>query len=315
MSKKVIIIKVVAFLLLLVLLFMSLTQWLKRKEFFPPWGMTTKIVGFANEPKNSMDVIFFGSSHAFCTFDPQVVEEKTGLSAYTYGTQQQPLWITYHYMKEALKYQSPKVMVLEILGAKDNQEYANETANRSAFEPLKNSKNRNEMLEVSVSKKDRFTYYFPLVKYHSRWDKVTPEDFGTKYYKGRDPLRGYVRLEKTSKGSPTDLTNVKERTLLYKKTEEYLNKIIELAKSESIELMLVGAPCNADTELKKVYNTVEQIANENNIPFIDYNVMYDKVGFDADKHFFDGVHVNYDGAKIITAHFTDYMTGLGFFKE
>ncbi len=94
-----------------------------------------------------------------------------------------------------------------------------------------------------------------------------------------------------------------------------MNKIIELAKDEGIQLMLVGAPCNANAELKKIYNTVELIANENNIPFIDYNVLYDEVGIDANKHFFDGVHMNYDGAKIVTGHFTDYMTKLGFFNE
>ncbi|MEG0691654.1 MAG: hypothetical protein RR444_01065 [Oscillospiraceae bacterium] len=310
MSKKVIIIKLVAFLLLFVLLFLGLTQWLKRKEFFAPWGMTNKIVGFTNEPKNTMDLMFFGSSHAFCTFDPLVVKKQTGLNAYTFGTQQQPFWITYHYMKEALKYQSPKVMVLEILGAKYNEEYSNETANRSAFEPLKISKNRNEMLDVSVSKDNQFTYYFPLVKYHSRWDELTPEDFGTKYYKGRDEFKGYVRLEKTSAGQLKDIVNITETTPLFGKTEEYLNKIIEFAKSNGIQLVLVGAPCNADAELKKVYNTVEQIADANQLPFIDYNVLYEEVGIDPEKHFFDGVHMNYDGAKVVTSHLTEYLTEL-----
>lgn len=311
MSKKVIAIKTVAFLLLLVLLYMGLTQVFKRKEFSAPWGMTYKIVGFTNEPKNSMDMMFFGSSHSYCTFDPSIVKEETGLSSYTLATQQQPLWVTYHYMLEALKYQSPKVMVVEVFGAKYDKEYSEEAANRSAFEPLYNSKNRNEMLEVSVEEKDRFSYYAPLVKYHTRWDVLTQADFDVTYYKTTDPLKGFVRLDKTIQGKPTDLTSIKEATPLFSKTEEYLKKIIALTKDKGIELVLVGAPCNADIELKKVFNSVEHIANENQVPFIDYNMLYDEVGIDEDKHFYDGGHTNYQGAQVVTTHFMEYLSELG----
>lgn len=307
MSKRVIITKAVAFLLLLVLLFVCLTQVLKRKEFSAPWGMTYKVVGFTNEEKNSMDMMFFGSSHAYCSFDPLVVKEKTGIDSYVFATQQQPMWITYHYILEALKYQSPKVIVVEVFGAKYSDEFSIEATNRSAFEPLKFSKNRNEMLKISVPEEEWFTYYFPLVKYHSRWDEITPLDFYTKYYTGRDELKGYVRLEKTGPGKPADLTDITEATPLFWKTEVYLNNIIELAKEKGIQLVLVGAPCNADVELKKIFNSVEQIAEDNKLPFIDYNMIAQEIGIEPDKHYFDGGHLNYEGATIFTKHFTEYL--------
>ena len=249
---------------------MGLTQVLKRKELSPPWGMTTKIVGFGNEPVNTMDMMFFGSSHAFCTFDPLVVKEQSGIDSYTYATQQQPLWITYHYMIEALKTQSPKVMVLEIYGAKYNEEFSEEVINRSAFESLKPSKNRTDLLNASVPKGEHFTYYIPFIKYHSRWDQLTPNDFDTGYYFGTDVEKGYVRLEKTTVGEPKDLSNVTQATPLFEKTEEYLYKIIELAEENDIELILMGAPCNADEELKMIFNSVEQIAEKENLLFMDY---------------------------------------------
>lgn len=51
--------------------------------------------------------MFFGPSHAYAAFSPLAIWEETGIRSYVFATQQQPLWATYTYIKEALKKQSP----------------------------------------------------------------------------------------------------------------------------------------------------------------------------------------------------------------
>ncbi len=42
----------------------------------------TDVLGFYNEKKNSIDVLFLGSSHSYSTFSPYIIEEKTNMKAY-----------------------------------------------------------------------------------------------------------------------------------------------------------------------------------------------------------------------------------------
>ena len=46
--------------------------------------------------------------------DILAIKEETGLNSYNFATQQQPLWISYYYMKESLKYQKPKYFLRDL---------------------------------------------------------------------------------------------------------------------------------------------------------------------------------------------------------
>ena len=74
---------------------------------------TTIINGFYEEEKNSIDVIFIGSSNCFCTVNPLILYEKYGITAYDFASSSQPMNISLLYLKEALKTQNPKVVALE----------------------------------------------------------------------------------------------------------------------------------------------------------------------------------------------------------
>lgn len=68
---------------------------------------------FHNLPENSMDVIVLGSSHAQYSFSPNFFYEDTGLYSYVLGSACQPLEVSYQMLREALKTQNPKLVVLE----------------------------------------------------------------------------------------------------------------------------------------------------------------------------------------------------------
>ena len=72
---------------------------------------------FHNLPENTMDVIVLGSSHAQYSFSPAFFYQDTGLFSYVLGTQCQPLEVSYSMLKEALKTQSPKTVILEVFTA------------------------------------------------------------------------------------------------------------------------------------------------------------------------------------------------------
>ena len=125
---------------------------------------TEKINGFFNEPPDSMDLLCFGSSRMYCTMNPLVLHHETGLSAYVLATQQQPLAATELYMKESLRSQRPRVLLLEATMAFYDTEGAGEGALRDCLDPLPWSENKREIIRTLVPEGERASYYFPFLK-------------------------------------------------------------------------------------------------------------------------------------------------------
>ena len=66
------------------------------------------------QPKNKIDVLFLGSSHVHCNVNTQLLWDEYGMAAYLMTGAEQPLWNSYYNLKEALKNQKPKLVVLDM---------------------------------------------------------------------------------------------------------------------------------------------------------------------------------------------------------
>ena len=73
--------------------------------------LTPEIPSFYKE--NHYDVVFFGTSQSYCSFDPLVFDEYN-LKTYNRGRQQQTMNYTYYYIKDALDACDIDVIVLEV---------------------------------------------------------------------------------------------------------------------------------------------------------------------------------------------------------
>ena len=299
------IIKFLVFSLLFIFLFSILTNVFVRKGN----GYGTDVLSFYNEPKNSLDLIFFGSSHSYSTFNPIILEAETGLKSYNFATQQQPLWITYHYMIESLKTQKPKYFVLEILMTSVNDNYMEEGVNRDAIDKMKFSFNKIQAINASVENaSDRINYYINFIKYHSRWNDLSSSDVKDLLKSNISNTKGFTYLEgKNGTAEKIDVNSISEAKELSEKNEIYINKIIDLAKEKNIELILVKTPCTMTEEKQKYYNTIEKIAKEKNIKYLNYNLIYDVIDLDFENDFYDGGHLNGEAAEKITKHFSKYL--------
>lgn len=301
-------IELIACILAFGMIFTGTTRVFQMKQLEEPWDMTRKVEGIKNEQEDSVDVMYFGSSHMYTSINPVVVWEERGIPSYILATQKQPFWISYYYMREALKYQKPKVVVLDIYRSDFLEEYEEESVNRAAIDLLSFSYNKSQMIEASVPKEERASYYVNLIKYHGRWKELTKEDFDWSYLKRQDPLKGYVCLYPTTPIKTREsLEGVTKVSAMSDKTENYLMKIIELAKLKDFQLVLYKAPSNATKEQKAYYNAVEAIAKKHNIHFIDYNMRYDEVGLDLNQDFYDANHLNLLGANKVSKHFSAYL--------
>lgn len=295
---------VVLFLTVFFVLFSLCDRILCRKETEGWWNVTAKIDGFYNSPKNEYDVMFFGSSNTYCSFNPLVIWEETGVKSYVFATQQQPLWATYYYMKDAFKRQSPDVAVFDIFMCSKNDEYYDDGVNYTFCDNMPFSLDKIKLAFASAPKGERLGLLLRFVKYHSRWSELTKEDFEYRKENMTDYSKGFYMLTSVSdKAVHTDLANITDTAPISDKNKEYLYKIINLCKEKNVRLMLVKSPSNSTEEQKRYYNAVQKIAEENGIEFVDYNMYYDEIKLDLATDFFDESHLNIYGAEKFTKYF------------
>ena len=297
------------FLLLIFLSFFPLDNILKIKS---KHGINQK-EGIYVQPSNSIDVVFMGTSHVHCGINTALLWEEYGIPAYDYSGAEQPLWMTYYYLKELLKYQKPELVVLDLYGpARFKEDYQYEWIEENIY-GMKLSLNKLEMMSVSVEP-GRFLDYFPdFVTYHSRYDELDQDDFRyilkdeeeLAVFKGYTPYMNRMELKKPE-------VYTEERSGLTSKSEKYLKKIIEYTKEKEVKLALIVIPYYLTEEDKKTYNQIQDIAEKNNILFVDYNDFYEEIGLDFSRDLNDDSHLNYWGSSKFSKYIGEYLSKEGY---
>ena len=80
-----------------------------------------------------------------------------------------------------------------------------------------------------------------------------------------------------------------------------------LAEEHGARLAFVIAPYEDVGQDAGIYKSLHQFALEQDIPLLDFNLLYDQVGFEGDLDFFDINHLNSSGASKATAWLADWL--------
>ena len=200
-----------------------------------------QIKSYYKQPEASVDALFVGSSHIFCHVNTGVLWDEYGISGFNLAGAEQPFWNSYYYIKEALKTQTPKIIVLEITTPGIRPiDYQPENWLVTNTYGLKWSKDKYDNIKTS-SLDDSFNrLLIPLNTTHGRYVDLTEDDFvdynNSVNYKGFDPR------ETTEIFETPDIANVTDRAPLSEKEEKYLRLIIDYVKGQNIPLIFISSP-------------------------------------------------------------------------
>jgi hypothetical protein len=297
MIKKVFI-KASLFILVFSLLFMLFSNLLNKPLYN----------GIYNNRNSQMDVLFFGTSQVYCDINPNIIWQEQGIPSYNLSLGQQPLWFTYYYIKEALKYQKPKVVAVDMYAINYKEEYLNEAVNSASLDNIRFSIDKMNAIKEGVPKDERINYYLSILRYHNNWKSLKKENFQTWFSQLVDPYKGFKPLfGKFSQDTPL-IPYTKESIDIPSKTLDYLNKIIQLSKQNNFELLLLKTPTVVDENNLKLFNRVGEIAKDNNITFLNYNLLHEETKLDFKNDFLDlWGHLNYFGAQKVSSHLGRFL--------
>ena len=314
-------IKLISFVIITVLTVGIVNEWLKPKYYYTEtWPTTNTYKDFYNLKKNTVDVLFFGSSHAVCSFNPQILYDNYGIVSYNLGCEQQSLLITYYWLKEALKYQSPKVVVLDTYTFHKytdayvyNNMNCSEGAVRKPMDSMRLSPLKWEA-GMAIEKVDptQIGLSFPLlnIRYHTRWTGLGENDYTEHSMIDHGGVKGFTVIG----GKNPDAVDVTfkeadaatvEPEPMVEIADEYLWKIISLCKENNIQFILANIPYGESIQRYKATN---DYAKAHDIPFYDFNEekLYNEINYSVSENLYG--HPNYLGAEKISMYMGKLLT-------
>ena len=263
--------------------------------------------GFYELEEDSVDVIFAGSSHMLNGVLPMKLWENYGFTSYNIGQHGQRLNMTYYYIKEAIKKQHPKVVVVDLYYAFESQINDDAANLHKSVDNLQWGASKIGAIMNAAPKSLRLELFYNMFLYHTRWNELEKEDFlylTERPYNntGGTELR-WGNVEFTSPNViPADQT--KELT---EDTVEALEKIVNLAAKNNVELVFTVFPYIAEDDYQACYNMAGQILQAAGQHYVNLMYRMDELGIDFSKDFYDSEHLNPAGAEKVTDYFGRYL--------
>lgn len=283
--------EIIAFVLALVLL-LTLSwaiAWLfmpVRTEFGCMWD------SYKQEERDSIDLMFVGTSHVYCDVIPAFVWAQSGISSYVVAGPEQTPAISYYCIREACKTQSPRYLMLEV-SQMFIKRYGNYTLANISYMPL--SENRIGATFAGAKPQDWFGLLYPLYSYHSRWENVGSAEIKAHFSPKPDQLAGYTLL--------TDAVAVPEETERdftagsddYRNNLKWLEKIADFCAEEGIKLIPYIAPVRDKIPAAEV-DVLRKDLKDMDLPLYDFCEAMSELRLDHETDWYDPRHFNLRGA-------------------
>lgn len=268
-----------------------------------------------------IDVAIFGSSHAFCSYNPMVLDTMLGIRSFNYGNIGQRIVTTDLVIKERLKEISPKLIVIDIY------EPTISRPDEDAFWAFQ--KNTFDRIPFSINK---LIYAIKVFEKHDLLNAVLPvlrrKDFSPQFNKdiaarsvsGDIEYKGYLgseRMFNDTAAQPIQLTDlealVNDTTKLieiYRPEEKNdLFNAIARSKDSGADVLLVVAPYYfplGERNYASFRYFVDSLSRSMEVNLLDLNYHWHELGLTSND-FKDYGHMNSNGASKASAYLAKYI--------
>lgn len=260
--------------------------------------------------KNTVDVVFYGSSHVYAGINTVELWDTYGISGYDLAGTMQTLWNSYYNMEETLKYQSPKAMVVDVYGALIEEEYYTSTNVIKNVSSMRFSINKIRNVWSSVPHDEFLSYLLSYPLIHDSYRSIDKTHYvreesqiGGQWYKGFKPS-----FSITDYDSLPTVTEALDNKVPTEKNIIYLQKMVDLAKVNQIQLAFIVVPYEGwQEEDEAIYSWIEEFARENDVLFLNGNRKLRDMKFDPATDYAEASHLNYSGACKFTLYLGEWL--------
>lgn len=278
-----------------------------------------------------MDVLFLGSSHAYCSFDPEIMDNGLGTNSFNLGSPLQHGDSSYFVLKEAIKDQKPEVLVFEIYWDMLDDEFELKQA-ETVIKAVKKEEFEDKFIKEAFPFNEVVKYHFRPIRYQqdvfNYWNKevkvkaeekfsLLTEDNkdsnGESYYKDRGFIYSDIVIPESEFYETNQFVGFDGANWEFDKTQKlYMEKLVDLANEEGIKTIFVTAPiANISMEhiqnYDALHNKIADFAKELGVPYRDYNIVNMEENLFVNENFRDDAHLNYSGVEIFMEDFIEWF--------
>lgn len=265
-----------------------------------------QLADFYKLEENTVDVLFVGSSHVYYSVNTCQLYDDYGIASYLLASPGQPIWISYYFLEEALKTQSPELVVFDVctLYRKESEIGTASLPSLISMKPSARKWKAIRAVNAQGQLLDSVGAFFAFPYYHTRYVQSKKQE---QRYHGYKPEFHVISKSELEKWQNPDRSDFDQLAPVSEQTENYLRKMIKLCKENGIRMLLVNSPyLNQTKEKQMAYNYVFQIAREYGVPYIDSNRVKEmQIDFAAD--LFEPSHLNYYGALKYTKYLAEWF--------
>ena len=273
------------------------------------------LIGEFTEGFGGQDVIFLGDCEIYESFSSVTLWQEYGIDAWMCGSPQQLLWHSYAMLQQAFSVSTPLVVVLGVYGLRYGAPQS-EAYNRMALDGLHKRPSLLPSLADAMTEGESLaSYYFPLLRYHDRWDQLRWRDV-TLLFEKSQPIsyNGYLM----QCGVLPDADGVADHEGALPLTDPefgemalaYFDRIVTLCEQNGAQLILVKAPTDSWT-----YPWYEEweaqtvaLAEQYGLPYYNLLSSIEEIGLDFSTDTYDaGLHLNVSGAEKTATFFGEIL--------
>ncbi len=304
-----IMVRCVAFVVVFSMLFSNATNLLMRHD-----DESNEIHAFYSEPKDTIDVLYVGSSPLLRGVSPMVMWNEHGFTGYVRASALQAPAVSYGLLAESLKYQTPELVVLLCDNIFTEYDYAEREGDlRRGLDGMKMSKYKLDIIREVTEADERqsmLSYAFPLMRYHDRWKEIDwaeeePEPLlehsfkkGNVYLRDMNPQE-YPEGFMEPTGAPAPAFD--------EDAQSYFEKSIALCKEKDIPVLLLHLPKMSWSYEQS--EAIEKFALEQGVDYLDLDkiVYREQLGLDPQVDYYDQGHMNLTGTVKVSRWLGDWL--------
>ncbi len=260
------------------------------------------ITNYYNLPEDTVDVLVVGTSLGYAGVNTNVLWTEYGIAAYNLCGAEQPYWITYHWLQEALRTQRPKLIILDAKAATYTLEYSKRGRTILSTYGIRDFETRMSAIAACVKEEDFWGFALGWPQIHSNYPKVNEDSF--RYppdNDGRGPnWKGYIEADLTEQHEKPSLVWNTTKKPMVARQEEWLIKTLDLIEESGIPCLIVAFPNPDYANDHMYYNSLWHIAEDYPFRTVNYNDPNLRLRLAYSSDFADWQHLNVKGSVKFT---------------
>lgn len=271
------------------------------------------VKGFYKEPDDSLDVVLMGQSELYTGFSSTLAYRDYGFTSYNLAIGGVPCNMNISMLKEVVKHQRPKLLVVNAQGYLWGEWSLNlEYGMRRWLDNMPISKNWIATIEEEIPEKERIEYVCNWNKYHNFWKqwklwlRCDEARFGCAYF-DKSYLKGTSLVAGTNHGTGKE----EIASLAFpSRMQNELQEFIDMAHKEGIvKILFVAFPhqerntAESQEALEKFQNAVEAKGAD----FLNLDKGYEKFGIEDSFDFSNAQHLNVRGMEKCSNYLANYI--------